>query len=271
MLYNGLMNTRINTFEENDLKMKWFRFGSGKRIFVIIPGLSVQSVMGSADQIADAYKMFADDFTVYVFDRRENVKEGYSISDMARDTAYVIRALGLSKINVFGASQGGMIALKMAIDNPDLVEKLILGSTSARVTDKMCEAVNNWIALAKEGKSEDLFLAFGEAIYPKEVYEQFRDIFISMSSSVTREELDRFVILASNIKSFDVVDELDKIVCPVLIIGSFEDKVLDSDATMEIAEKLDRDPNFRLYMYNGYGHAAFDVAPDYKDRIMAFL
>lgn len=51
----------------------------------------------------------------------------------------------------------------------------------------------------------------------------------------------------------------------------FEDSVLDSDATMEIAEKLDERADFRLYMYTGYGHAAFDTAPDYKKRILNFF
>ena len=30
-------------------------------------------------------------------------------------------------------------------------------------------------------------------------------------------------------------------------------------------------PDFRLYMYVGYGHAAYDTAPDYRDRIQRFL
>ena len=54
-------------------------------------------------------------------------------------------------------------------------------------------------------------------------------------------------------------------------MGVFEDAVLDADATMEIAEQLDDRPDFRLYMYIGYGHAAFDTAPDYRNRIMEFL
>ena len=40
---------------------------------------------------------------------------------------------------------------------------------------------------------------------------------------------------------------------------------------MEIAEKLDERKDFKLYMYKGYGHAAFDTAPDYRERIMKFF
>ena len=79
------------------------------------------------------------------------------------------------------------------------------------------------------------------------------------------------MILAEGIRDFDVSDQLSRIQCPVLAIGVFEDAVLDADATMEIAEKLDVRPDFKLFMYIGYGHAAFDTAPDYRDRIRAFL
>ena len=88
---------------------------------------------------------------------------------------------------------------------------------------------------------------------------------------MTEEEFARFVILAKGTKGFDVVDQLDRISCPVLAIGVYEDAVLDSDATMEIAEKLDERSDFRLFMYIGYGHAAFDTAPDYRKRMLRFF
>ena len=48
----------------DDFEMDYCTFGKGDRIFVIIPGLSVQSVMGSKDAIEKAYELFGDDFTV---------------------------------------------------------------------------------------------------------------------------------------------------------------------------------------------------------------
>ena len=77
--------------------------------------------------------------------------------------------------------------------------------------------------------------------------------------------------MAEGTRDFNVTERLPEIQCPVLAIGVFEDAVLDSDATMEIAEKLDFRPDFRLYMYVGHGHAAYDTAPDYRQRIMQFF
>ena len=131
--------------------------------------------------------------------------------------------------------------------------------------------IEDWVRLAKAGDREGLYLAFGREIYPPEVFKQYRDTLIAAAAAVTDAELSRFIILAEGIKDFNVSDELEKIRCPVLALGVYEDAVLDSDATMEIAEKLDDRPDFRLYLYVGYGHAAFDTAPDYRRRILSFF
>ena len=73
---------QIETVRTDRFSMDYFKFGRGEKPFVIIPGVSVQSVMGSAELIAEAYKLFADDFTVYVFDRRKNLPEPQPVIDV---------------------------------------------------------------------------------------------------------------------------------------------------------------------------------------------
>ena len=255
----------------NGFEMEYCKFGNGDRIFVILPGLSIKSVMGAKDSIEDAYSIMKDDFTTYVFDRRKSITDDYSIYDMADDTAAVMKELGLKDIYLFGASQGGMIAMAIAIRYPELVKKAVLGSTSPHVKPGQREIIDRWIGLAQKKDREGLCREYGKEIYPPEVYEQYKELFSDMAKNVTDNELERFVILAKSILDYDVSDELKNIECPVLAVGDFEDPVLDSDATMEIAENLDHRADFSLYMYTGYGHAAFDTAPDYKKRMLDFL
>ena len=262
---------KIETVTTDSCEMDYFKFGTGDQPLVIIPGLSVQSVMASADLVASAYAPMADDFTIYVLDRRKDLPAAYSVDDMARDTADVIEALGLTQVDIFGASQGGMIGMKIAIDHPELVHKLVLGSTAAKVGDDEYAGVESWVDLAREGDAEALYLAFGEALYPEEVYEQSKDLLIQAAATVTQEDLDRFIILAEGMRGFDVTAELDRIECPVLVLGASDDKVLGPEAADVIAEHLNGKDGFEIYMYDGYGHAAFDTAPDYKDRMSAFL
>ena len=116
-----------------------------------------------------------------------------------------------------------------------------------------------------------MYESFGEELYPPAVFAQVKDQFAEMSKSVTEAELDKFIILAGCALDFDITDKLKNIKCPVLAMGDAEDAVLDGDATMEIAENLDYRPDFRLFLYNGFGHAVYDVAPDYLKRMKDFF
>ena len=132
----------IETVRTKEFSMDYIKFGHGPRNYVILPGLSVQSVMGAADAVIDAFSLAHEDFTLYLFDRRNELPAEYSIYDMAKDTAAAIKALGLNDIFLFGASQGGMIAMTIAIEYPELVKKLALGSTTSHVTKDEADGMN---------------------------------------------------------------------------------------------------------------------------------
>ncbi|MDO4804051.1 MAG: alpha/beta hydrolase [Lachnospiraceae bacterium] len=261
----------IRTVKTDSFTMDYFCFGHGEGTFVILPGLSVQSVMGFADAVATAYRKFQDDYTVYVFDRRRELPAAYCVYQMARDTAEAMGVLGLSKANLFGASQGGMIAMEIAANHPELVRKLVLGSTTAAVEEDQYRKIEKWIQLARAGEKTDLYLAFGEAIYPRRIFEQLRGFLEKDAESVTEEDLQRFIILAESLKCFNAANDLARISCPVLVIGSEDDRLLGADASRRLAESLRGSAEVALHMYDGYGHAAYDTAPDYKDRILRFL
>ena len=262
------MKTQTETICTDSFTMDFFRFGRGKDTLIILPGLSVDSVMNYADAVAEAYRPLADDFTIYVFDRRKELPAAYSVREMAEDTVAAIRSLGLDRVSLFGASQGGMIAMVAAIEHPGLVSRLILGSSSACLEPEQYRTVDRWIQLARAGNAIDLYLAFGEAIYPPAVFEQSRDLLAAAAASVTEEDLRRFVILAEGMKGFDVAGRLQEISCPVLVLGSADDRVLGPAAAGQIADRI---KDCRLYMYDGWGHAAYDTAPDYKERLLRFL
>ena len=265
------MSIEIKTIHTAAFSMRYVQFGRGKTPLVILPGLSVQSVMGAADAIAEAYAPLTDDFTLYVLDRRESLPEDYSLADMARDTAAAMQALGLSDVCLFGASQGGMIALLIAIEHPELVSRLALGSTAARVTAAAGKVVDRWIRLAEQKDGAALYLDFGKTIYPPDVFEAYRAALVAAGKTVTDDECARFITLAQGTRGFDVRERLSCIRCPVLLLGAEDDAVLGADATNAIADALGDRPNVQTHLYRGYGHAAFDTAPDYKNRLLRFF
>jgi len=264
------MRAAVNTVTNARFTMDYCKFGEGDGIFVIIPGISIKSVMDSANAVAGQYKDMASDYTIYVFDRRKDLPDTYTIRDMARDTAEAMMELGLKGVNLFGASQGGMISMVIAIEYPELVSHLVLGSTASDLTD-CSSVVLDWIRMAEEKDVTGLCRSFGEKVYPAEFYEKFKDAFDALAAMVTDEDLRRFLIIAKGCEGFNVTGDLNKIKCPVFVLGAADDAVLGSAPTDAIMAAFDGREDVYCHVYDGYGHAAFDMAPDYRDRIKDFL
>lgn len=261
----------IETVSLDGFSMNYFQFGHGDKTMVILPGLSVQGVMGAASQVAEAYQPMTEDFTIYVFDPRNELPESYSIEEMAENTAAAFEALGLDHVYLMGASMGGMAALEIAAHHPELVEKVVLASASAQMTEEQFQTIDRWITLAKDGDAEALYLDFGEAVYPEEVFEQSREALKEAAKTVTKEELDHFVILAESMRGFDATEELELIKCPVLAISSSDDHVLGADAAAAMEAYMEQRPEWEAFTYDGYGHAAYDLATDFKERMTEFF
>ena len=256
----------IKKVETGNIIMNYYQFGNGKKAFVMLPGLALKSVLLLTKQIEEAYSMFKDDYTVYVFDRRENITDSYSIYNMAEDTALVMKKLGLKDICIFGVSQGGMLGQIIAINHPELVSKLFLGSSASRINNP--EVLDNWVYLAREHKKDELVENMLEHIYSQDTLNAYKNIFVDSFKDVSKQELDRFAILAGTMQGYDIYDQLDKIKCEVKVVGAYGDKALGYQASLEIKDKL----NCEYYMYpENCGHAVYDEAPDYKDRIKEFF
>ena len=260
-------NIEIGTIKDGDLEMDYASLGDGEKVFLMLPGLSLTPVTPSAEAIAAAYAPALEDYTIYLFDRRKNVSPGYSCMDMADDTVRAMDILGIKHAYIFGVSQGGMIAQCIAIYHPEYVEKLLLASTVSRSSGVSNAVFKRWIELAENGDRRALNRSFARSIYTPEFVEKYADAFAAAEDQGTPEQLEQFAIFSRACMEFDIYDELDGIKCPVMVIGAANDRVLTAASSLEIAEKL----GCECYIYEHYGHAVYDEAPDYLERVLDFF
>lgn len=263
-----MYKTEIKTIKTGRFEMDYFVFGEGKKNFVMIPGISIEPVSKSAAAVAAAYDMFGRDYTVYVFDRAKDIRDNYSIEEMAEDTAEAMKLAGIKDAYILGASQGGMILLCIARDHPELVNRGLLASTAACVTGEGKEVLIRWRDIAQSGDAETINREMFSRLYTPEYIETYKDVFAQLEKQGDEEKLKKLAILCSACLDFDCRDTLDSIKCPMLVIGAKNDTVFPAaEASRELAERL----GCELYVYEHYCHAVYDEAPDYKDRIMAFF
>lgn len=257
----------LGSVKTKEFDMKYLSFGRGKRQLVILPGMSLRSVMLSAEAVVAGYDLLADEFRITLFDREKPLGKGVTVSDMAHHTLTAIDSLGIDRFSLFGVSQGGMMAMVIASEAPEKVEKLVLGSTEPRLNPVSRKTFSLWEELGEKGDIPALNRSVFEHVYSEEYRNAFRETFAALEKEGTAEEAANFALLARACLTFDVGDALSRITCPTLVIGSHADNTFSGIGSVEIASRL----GCRLMMYEGYSHAVYDEAPDYRARLLSFL
>ena len=247
----------------------YIRFGSGKRTLVMIPGVGdgLKTVKGMALPFAFLYRGLAREFTVYVFSRRRILAPGMTTRDMAEDLNSAMDALGLRAVSLVGVSQGGMISQWLAIDHPEKVERLVLTVTLARPNATMQDVIARWIGMAERGDFKGIMLDTAERSYSEKRLKQMKMEYLLFGTMGRPKSFDRFRIQAASCVSHDAYEQLDHIVCPTLVIGGKDDRIVTGHASVEMAERI---PDCRLYMYDGLGHGLYEEAPDFLNRVSDF-
>lgn len=260
-------NAKEDTLKLDSVQMDYITFGTGKKSLIMIQGLNTNGIKGAAVSLAYMYRIFAKEYKVYLFDRREEVYEGITVREIASDVAKAMDALGISKADVFGVSQGGMIAQYLVIDRPDLVNKLVLAVTLSKNNETVKEVLANWIDLTERGEFKQLVFDMAEKMYSDAYVKRYKPFMPLLTLVQKPKNVERFLILTKACLTCNAYKELDKIKCPVFVIGGRQDKVVTGEASEEIVEKL----GCEIYMYGELGHAAYEEAPDFNDRVMEFF
>lgn len=248
--------------------INYIKFGKGERPLVMIQGLNTNGIKGSGLTLALMYRIFArGGFTVYLFDRRPEITKDTTVREMASDMAEAMDLLEIKNACVLGVSQGGMIGQYLAIDRPDLVEKLALAVTISRNNETVVSVIKNWVLLTEKGDYKSLITDMAEKMYSEKYLKKYRPLLPLLTLIQKPKNPERFINQALSCLTCNAYDELEKIKCPTLVIGGKKDKIVGENAALEIADKLDID----CYIYEDFGHAVYEEAADFNVEVFEFF
>ena len=257
---------REGVIELGDNSMDYGVFGKGTEPLLLIRGLNIRRLRGNVSAQTRRYRTYADNFRVYVIDRREPLPDKIDCAMLAEDVYEGARALGLTRALVMGNSQGGMIAQYLALNHPEFVKKLVLNVTTAEPNPTLAKSVSDWVATARTGDMTRLSDEMMSVLYPpgKEPAPAGPEEVPPGGFKVHPPE--EFIALAEACLTVNTAARLGEIKCPTLVLGGGKDVVMSQEASIDLAKGLGTE----AVIFGELGHAAYETA-EYQELVKEFL
>ncbi len=199
----------------NGIRMYYETYGSGDPLLVI---------HGNGNTIADMQfqiEHFAHNYHVIAADSRGHGKSGLGTDhltyvQMMEDYNALLDELNISKANVIGWSDGGILSLLLAIHHPDKVNKMAIMGANLQPDDT---AVNSWAdeLLQPVSKTINEMISSGDTSQDWNLNRQLLDLLM------TQPDIP--------------VEDLHKIEAPVLVMAADKD-IIRTEHTVEIFDNL---------------------------------
>lgn len=192
----------------------------------------------------------------------------YSIPLFAADIAAFIRALKITPVHLVGISMGGMIALQIGADAPDLLKSMVVVNSMPALhiqtlKEKLMLWQRLWIVKLLGMRQMGMFLA--KRMFPLPEQAGLHQTF---AERWAENDKRAYLNAMRGLVNWDVTDRLPYITCPVLVVAA------DGDYTT-VAEKkayLARIPRGELATVLHSRHATPVDQPDAFNKIVhAFL
>jgi 3-oxoadipate enol-lactonase len=251
------------TVEVPGTELNYERSGSGEPL-LLIQGMSANH-MAWGNRFSS---LLERDFEVIAFDNRgmglsRPVTEGFSIAEMAADTAGLLDALEVESAHVLGISMGGMIAQELALAHPSRLRSLTIGCSYCGGEGSQLMDPADFQGLVEAMSSGDQDRVF-EAMYELNLSPGFRAEesryvdFTEMARALPspRETIGHQL---QAIMAHDTNDRLPGIENPTLVIHGTVDRVLGYPNGPLIASLI---PGARLETYDDVGHMFWWEQPE---------
>ena len=163
-----------------------------------------------------------------------NYKNDISIESLAKDVSVLLDVLNLKNICVVGLSIGGLIALELIRQRPNICNRLILSDTAPKIGSK--DMWTNRIKLVQDGGieaiSDDILARWFSSSFLKDNVDELQ----MWSSMLTRTTKAGYIGCCEAISRCDLTAQAKVIDVPTLVIVGDEDNSTPVDIVKDAAD-----------------------------------
>lgn len=268
------MTNTTGRIEEGALNGLWYMaLGTGGPL-IYLPGFGPHNkrLTGLARKAsAAAVKELARDFRVYWINRRDGLKRGASIADMAGDYAEAIQVRFAEPVDVVGYSMGGMLGLQLAADHPEKVRRLVIGGITQRLAPIEAAAIRQYIERAEAGDVRGAQAALVSSAFEGRIVRALTTasawLLAPIAIGRNWDPSDAVTMLRALLDA-DLDRRLPDIQARTLVIAGEKDRGAPADDVNALARAL---ADARAITYPGMGHGGTMTSRRFADDVKAFL
>lgn len=251
------------TFKFKDYEVFYDVQGSGKPI-IILNGImmSTKSWDTFVNTITHQNTLVRVDF----LDQGQSTKlhgETYTHDLQAELVHELIKYLSLKDVTVAGVSYGGEVAIRLALQYPNDVERLVLANTAAWTSNWLRDIGHAWNKVGETLNGDAYYDLAIPVIYSSNFYqekeswmENRRKVLVPLFSN--KDFQDRMKRLVDSSETHDLRSEIHKITCETLVISSKYDSLTPLHEQEFIVNEL---KNVHHVILPNCGHASMYEDP----------
>ncbi|WP_199035546.1 3-oxoadipate enol-lactonase [Glycomyces salinus] len=173
----------------------------------------------------------------------------WTVDDLAGDITDLLDGLGIERAHVVGVSLGGATAMRLAVRDPDRVDRLVLASAAPRFgtpdawRERAATVLDSGTA-AISGATMDRWFSPGFQAERPKVVAQFREAFDACDAR-------GYAACCGVLERLDLSDQVDRIAAPTLVVGGSDDPSTTAADARALAARV---PGARLKLYEGARH-----------------
>jgi 3-oxoadipate enol-lactonase len=184
------------------------------------------------------------------------------MGSLARGVLDLLDELGVERVSFCGVSLGGAVGMRLALDAPERLDRLVLACTSARFgpPELWQERADLVRAEGVEAVAETVLERWFTAAFPD--VQRFRDMFLSTDP-------ETYARCCEAIRDWDARDAIRAIRTPTLVISAADDASTPPDHQQLIAAAI---PGARLETIPDARHLANVERPEpFNAALLSFL
>ena len=237
------------------------------------PLLLIHGLGSSTEDWEPQLAFFARKFKVVTYDVRGHGRTGkpkarYSLAQFAEDAAALIDFLDLGATHVLGISMGGMIALQLAVDRPDLVRSLTVVNSGPELvlrTLRQKIAIYQRFAIVRLMGMRKMGQVLSKVLLPSPEHEKERDTFVERWA---RNNPGAYLRSLRALIGWSVTARLGDITSPTLVVAADQDYTPVAFKEQYTAKI----PGARLAVIANSRHMLPVERPrEFNEAVMAFL